>query len=145
QRENARGGDNIAHVPAQTGAIQSAAANFISVDNNTGPRLGLVLRYKPEGTYRLSLWTGGTNQLRISKIAANGAETVLKSTAITPAPAAGTPFHLVVSASGTRLKATLGLKSVEVDDATYTSGTIGVFINPGAAVGPHIADDFCAS
>jgi hypothetical protein len=52
---------------------------------------------------------------------------------------------LTTSASGTRLKATIGLKSVEVDDATYTSGTIGVFINPGAAVGPHIADDFCAS
>ena len=145
QLKNVVRGDNIAHVPAQTGAIQSAAANFISVDNNTGPRLGLLLRYKPEGHYRLYLWTGGTNQLRISRIAANGAETVLKSTAITPAPAAGTPFHLVVSASGTRLKATIGLKSVEVDDATYTSGTIGVFINPGAAVGPHIADDFCAS
>jgi len=145
QLKNVVRGDNIAHVPAQTGAIQSAAANFISTDNNTGPRLGLVLRYKPEGHYRLYLWTGGTNQLRISKIGANGAETVLKSTAITPAPAAGTPFHLVVSASGTHLKATIGLKSVEVDDATYTSGTIGVFINPGAAVGPHIADDFCAS
>ena len=94
--------------------------------------------------YRIYLWTGGTNQLRISKVV-NGAETVLKYIAITPAPAAGTPFRLKASANGTILTATIGAKTISVDDPTYTSGTIGVLINPGAAVGPHIADNFCAS
>ena len=92
-------GDNIAYLPNLTGATQSAAVNFISTDNNAGPRLGLVLRYTDaRNHYRLYLWTGGTNQLRISKFV-NGAETLLKSVAVTPAPAVGTTFHLVGSAT----------------------------------------------
>ena len=144
-------GDNIAHVPELTGAAQSAAADFISIDNNTGPRLGLVLRYTDlRSHYRIYLWTGGTNQLRISRFA-NGAETVLKSIAITPAPAAGTTFRLKASAgpsatgTGTTLTATIGAKTISVDDPTWPSGTMGVLINPGAAVGPHSVDNFCAS
>src|SRR4029450_13794896 len=114
-----------------------------------GPRLGLVLRYTDARThYRMYLWTGGTNQLRISKFA-NGAETLLKSIPITPAPAVGTTFRLVGSASANHLTATIvtpsGTKTVTVDDATHATGTIGVLINPGATVGPQIADDFCAS
>ena len=144
-------GDNIAHVPELTGAAQSAAADFISVDNNTGPRLGLVLRYTDlRNHYRIYLWTGGTNQLRISKFA-NNTETLLKSIPITPAPAAGTTFRLKASAvasatgTGTTLTATIGAKTISVDDPTWPSGTMGVLINPGAAVGPHIVDNFCAS
>jgi hypothetical protein len=145
QLKNAVRGDNIAHLPDLTGADQSAAADFTSTDNNTGPRLGVVLRFQGPGNhYRLYLWTGGTNQLRISKIV-NGTETLLKSIAITPAPAAGTPFHLVGSATGTSLTATIGAKSINAIDTTYPSGTIGVLINPGGTVGPHIADNFCAS
>jgi hypothetical protein len=75
----------------------------------------------------------------------NGAETLLKSIAITPAPAAGTSFRLKASANGTTLTATIGAKSISVIDSSYASGTMGVLINPGAAVGPHIADAFCAS
>jgi PKD repeat protein len=146
-------GDNIAHLPELTGAAQSAAADFISGNNNNGPRLGLVLRYKAVDRthYRIYLWTGGTNQLRISKFAGNGAETLLKSIAITPAPAAGATFRLRASAmasatgTGTTLTATIGAKTISVDDSTYASGTIGVFINPGDAVGTHSVDNFCAS
>ena len=151
QLKNVVRGDNIAHLPALTGTMQSAAADFISIDNNTGPRLGLVFFYRDaRNHYRLYLWTGGTNQLRISRIF-NGAESVLKSIAITPAPAAGTTFRLVGSAvgsaTGTSLTATIGSKSITVNDPTFTSGTgtMGVLINPGAAVGPHSADNFCAS
>ena len=142
--ENELRDDNIGILSALTGENQSASANFISTDHGTGPRLGLVLRYTDSRNhYRLYLWTGGTNQLRISRLF-DGKETVLKSIAITPAPAVGTPFHLVGSATGTTLTATIGAKSISVIDTTYASGTIGVLINPGSAVGPHIADDFCA-
>jgi hypothetical protein len=145
QLKNVVRGDNIAHLPNLTGAIQSAAANFISTDNNAAPRLGLVLRYTDaRNHYRLYLWTGGTNQLRISKVV-NGVETVLKSISVIPAPAVGTTFRLVGSATSNHLTATIGTKSVTVDDPTYNTGTIGVLINPGATVGPQIADDFCAS
>ena len=71
-----------------------------------------------------------------------------RSRSLPPLPV-GTTFRLVGSATANHLTATIvtpsGTKSVTVDDATHATGTIGVLINPGATVGPQIADDFCAS
>jgi hypothetical protein len=76
---NTARGDNIGYLPTLTGANQSAAGDFTSGDNNASPRLGVLLRYQDaRNHYRLYRISGGSSQLRISKIV-NGAETILKS------------------------------------------------------------------
>ena len=47
--------------------------------------------------------------------------------------------------TGTTLTLSVGTTGFSVTDATYTSGTIGVLINPGGTTGPHAVDNFCAS
>jgi outer membrane protein assembly factor BamB len=147
QLQNAERGDNIAIVDDSnlSGQDQSASGDFTSLNNNSGPRLGLVLRVQDaRNYYRLYRWIGGTNELRISKVF-NGSETVLKKATVA-LPAQGTPFSLVGSATGTTLTLTLGgSPPISVTDPTYTSGKIGVLINPGGIQGPHAADNFCAS
>lgn len=137
-------GDNIAILTALSGTAQSAAGNFASLNNNSGPRLGVVLRFQdPRNHYRLYRSVGGSNELRISKFV-NGAETVLKRVAVAP-PAQGTIFHLVASATTTTLTLTMGSTTISINDATFSSGPVGVLINPGGIQGPHVADDFCGS
>src|SRR5262249_17227576 len=95
-------GDNIAILNALNGATQSAEADFTSVDNNWGPRLGVVLRFQDQSNYYLLYRvSGGTTALRISKFA-NGVETVLPAKAV-PQIAVNTPFHLkgTVASDGT--------------------------------------------
>jgi PKD repeat protein len=137
-------GDNIAILTALSGTSQSAAGNFASLNNNSGPRLGLVLRFQDaRNHYRLYRSVGGSNELRISKFV-NGAETVLKRVAVA-LPAQGTLFHLVASATTTTLTLTMGSTTISINDATFSSGPVGVLINPGGIQGPHVADDFCGS
>jgi hypothetical protein len=48
-------------------------------DSNASPRLGVLLRFQDAlNHYRLYRISGGSSQLRISKLV-NGAETILKS------------------------------------------------------------------
>jgi outer membrane protein assembly factor BamB len=149
QLQNPDRDDYIAIVddPNLNGAIQSASADFTDTNNNSGPRLGLVLRVQDaRNYYRLYRWAGGTNELRISKVF-NGSETVLKRATVA-LPAEGTPFHLVGSANGPTLTLSLvggPLISVTDANAPYTSGKIGVLINPGGQQTFHAADNFCAS
>jgi hypothetical protein len=140
---NTARGDNIGYLPTLTGANQSASGDFISTDNNASPRLGVLLRYQdPRNHYRLYRISGGTSQLRISKII-NGAETILKWVQV-PMATLNTPFHLVGSVVGSTLTLTLtGVAPISVNDTTYTTGSIGVLVNTGPA-GTHSADNFCA-
>jgi len=140
---NTARGDNIGYLPALTGANQSAAGDFTSGDNNASPRLGVLLRYQDaRNHYRLYRISGGSSQLRISKIV-NGTETILKSVQVPMAPL-NTPFHLVGSASGTTLTLTLtGVPPISVVDSTYQTGSIGVLVNTGPTA-THSADTFCA-
>ena len=111
QLRNAARGDNIGYLPALTGANQSASGDFISSDNNASPRLGVLLRFQDfRNHYRLYRISGGTSQLRISKLI-NGAETILKSVQVPMAPV-GTPFHLVGSVVGQTLTLTMGSTTI---------------------------------
>jgi outer membrane protein assembly factor BamB len=145
QLKNGLRGDNIAILPTLVGEAQSASGDFISSDNNASPRLGVLLRVQGQDAarnhYRLYRISGGTSQLRISKLV-NGNETVLKYVQV-PMATVNTPFHLVGSISGSTLTLTMGAVQITATDSTYASGTIGVLVNTGPAA-THAADNFCA-
>jgi hypothetical protein len=74
-------------------------------------------------------------------------ETVLKTTSIAN-PAAGAPFHLQATASGTTLTVSVGATQASVTDlaAPFTSGSVGLVIrSSGGATPVHKADAFQAA
>jgi hypothetical protein len=135
---------HIAIQPALSGLSHAAAASFASVDNNTAPRLGVVLRFlDPNNYYLLYRQMGGSSQLRISRIT-NGIETILAS--------AGTPQAIVntffrISADATLNKLTLKLcaatntstgttcstvaQTLTATDSMLAGGSVGVLIGTG--------------
>src|SRR6185436_6629673 len=57
-------GDHIAVFPGVSDPAQTVSADFASVDNNLGPRFGVILRYQdPLNYYRLYRATGGSSVL----------------------------------------------------------------------------------
>jgi hypothetical protein len=136
-------GDNIATVVNLVGADQSASADFSSSDNNTGPGLGVLLRYKDaKNHYRLYRSVGGSSQVRIAKLK-NGIEYPLKSVNVAN-PAVNTPFHLKGSVNGITLTVSMGGVVFSVTDTEYDSGGVGVLVKTGPP-GTHTADNFCAA
>ena len=135
---------HIAIQPALSGLSHAAAASFASVDNNTAPRLGVVLRFLDSNNYYLLYrQMGGSSQLRISRIT-NGIETILAS--------AGTPQAIVntffrISADATLNKLTLKLcgatntstgttcstvaQTLTATDSMLAGGSVGVLIGTG--------------
>ena len=92
-------GNAIAVVSALSGGTQTAGADFTSVDNNLGPRFGIVLSYQnPTNYYLLYRQTGGSSRLLISKIV-NGVETVLGNSSLSN-PQKGVPFNITGSIAG---------------------------------------------
>ena len=135
---------HIAIQPALSGLTHAAAASFASVDNNTVPHLGVVLRFQdPNSYYLLYRQMGGTSQLRISKIT-NGIETVLAS-AGTPQPALNTFFRLAADATGNKLTLKLcaatdtstGItcskiaQTLTATDSMLAGGSVGVLLGTG--------------
>jgi len=135
---------HIAIQPALSGLTHTAAASFASVDNNTVPHLGVVLRFQdPKNYYLLYRQMGGTSQLRISRIM-NGIETILVS-AGTPQPAVNTFFRIVADATGTKLTLKLcaatntstGItcstvaQTLTVTDSMLAGGSVGVLLGTG--------------
>jgi hypothetical protein len=135
---------HIAIQPALSGLTHTAAAAFASVDNNTAPRLGVVLRFQDTNNYYLLYrQMGGSSQLRISRIV-NGIETVLAS-AGTPQPALNTFFRIVADATGNKLTLKLcaatststGItcstvaQTLTVTDSVLAGGSVGVLLGTG--------------
>jgi PKD repeat protein len=135
---------HIAIQPALSGLTHTAAASFASVDNNTGPHLGVVLRFlDPNNYYLLYRQSGGTSQLRISRIW-NGIETILAS-AGTPQPALNTFFRIVADATGNKLTLKLcaatdtstGItcskiaQTLTATDSVLAGGSVGVLLGTG--------------
>jgi outer membrane protein assembly factor BamB len=135
---------HIAIQPALSGLSHTAAASFASVDNNTAPRLGVVLRFQdPKNYYLLYRQMGGSSQLRISRIM-NGFETILAS-AGTPQATVNTFFRITADATGKNL--TLKLCSatdtstgtacntvaqkLTATDSMLAGGSVGVLIGTG--------------
>ncbi len=143
-------GDNIAVLPLN-GATQAAEADFTSVNNSWGPRLGVVLRYQDAGNYyMLYRIAGGTVALRISKVV-NGVETVLASKPIPPPVVIPpTAFHLRGTVSGNTLTVTLGpneapTATLNVTPAsTLPSGSLGILLGASFVL-PYSADNFAAT
>jgi outer membrane protein assembly factor BamB len=136
---------HIAIQPALSGLTHTAAASFASVDNNTGPRLGVVLRFQdPRNYYLLYRQVGGSSQLRISRII-NGFETIL-ATAGTPNPTVNTFFRITAEATGKDLTlklcsatdtstgtacTTFAQKLTATDPMPLAGGSVGVLIGTG--------------
>jgi hypothetical protein len=120
-RSSTTKGNHVA-VISLAGATQTAGADFASADNNTSPRLGVVLRYQdPQNYYLIYRRAGGSSVLRISRIV-NGTETVLASPSI-PNPVRNAFFHLTGRATGTTVTLELdGGSKLSVSDSRFSSG-----------------------
>jgi parallel beta-helix repeat protein len=138
-------GNHIAVLPELGGATQSAAADFTSTNNNTGPRFGVVLRYQDEGNYYLLYrQVGGSSVLRIARVV-DGVETELARTAIAN-PKRDVAFRLGGRATGTTLTLEVGgVPKLSVSDSTFAGGTIGLLLGLNTAKAAHRADNFDGS
>jgi hypothetical protein len=132
------------------GPTQNVSAKFASVDNNFGPRFGLLVRHKDSKNYYICYrQTGGSSILRIARVV-NGVETVLKSGSIAN-PQKEQFFTLGCQAgpstTPTTLTLTLGTTKLTVTDATFPSGSVGMTMGYPSGTGTgasHRADDFNA-
>jgi hypothetical protein len=138
-------GDHIAVFPGLSDFTQTVSADFASVDNNLGPRFGVILRYQdPQNYYRIYRAIGGSSVLRISKVVA-GTETVLATVSIAN-PTKNVFFRLEGRASGQTLTLALdGVDRATVTDATFSAGTVGILIQAGGTTSFHRADNFLAT
>jgi hypothetical protein len=143
-------GNHMAVVSTLSGATQSAAADFTSVDNNLGPRFGILLDYQGPGNYYLiSRQVGGSSRLLISRFV-NGVETILASTSIAN-PARNVPFRLTGRATPTMTATALSLElngvvKTTATDPTFPTGQVGILIGSGTSkTSQHQADNFTAS
>jgi hypothetical protein len=145
--KNAPGiGTDLAVVPAFSGATQTAEADFTSVDNNQGPRFGIVLRYQdPRNYYLVSRQVGGSSRLVISRFV-NGVERILATSPIAN-PATNVSFHLRGRVAGTTLWLDFnGVNKANVsNEATFTSGKVGILIGSNSRTTQYRADNFTAS
>ena len=149
---------HIAIQPSLGGLTHAAAAAFASVDNNPGPRLGVVLRFQdPKNYYLLYRQMGGASQLRISRIT-NGIETLLAS-AGTAQPAVNTFFRITADAvdnkltlklcaptdTSTGLTCTKVAQTLTVTDSMLAGGSVGVLLGTGTgSTQQYRVDNFAA-
>ena len=138
-------GDHIAVFPGLSDPAQTVSADFASVDNNLGPRFGVILRFQDLlNYYRIYRATGGASVLRISKIA-GGVETVLATVSL-PNPAKNVFFRLEGRASGQTLTLAMdGVDKATANDATFSAGAVGILIQAGGTTSFHRADNFLAT
>lgn len=139
---------HTAVLPNLAGAAQTIEMSFASVDNNLGPRFGLLARYKDaKNYYACYRQTGGSSVLRISKVV-NGLETVLKQVGISN-PQKNALFTLRCALQGTTLTLSYGSTKLTATDATFGSGSVGMTIGyPTAGSGTtvsHRGDNFSAT
>jgi outer membrane protein assembly factor BamB len=147
--------NHIAIQPGLGGLSHAAAASFASVDNSTGPRLGIVLRFQdPQNYYLLYRQAGGASVLRISRVT-SGIEKVLASTSI-PNPTVNTLFRLSAAATGDSLTLRLcsasdtstgttcgsAARTITATDATLSGGSVGVLLGTGSGSKQHRMDTF---
>ena len=142
-------GSAIAVVPGLSGATQTASADFTSVDNNLGPRFGIVLRYQdPKNYYLVYRQTGGSSRLLISKFV-NGVETILGATGISN-PAKNVPFHITGRITGSTMSldfdGTVNKVTATDSAGTFATGKPGIMIGPGgSSTTQQVADNFTAT
>ncbi len=128
-----RAGNHIAVLPSVTGPTQTVGADFASVDNGPVPKFGVILRYQNALNYYVAYRKpGNTSYLRISKVV-GGVETPLVQVGLQN-PQVNTFFTLSATAAGTTLFLSLnGVPKLSVEDTTFSTGNIGVLLNPGTS------------
>ena len=138
-------GNNLSVVAALSGPTQSVEADFTSVDNNLGPKFGLVLRYQDSHNYYLiHRVTGGSSRLYISKVV-NGVQTDLAKVSIGN-PTKNVAFHIKGRASGSTLSLDFGgVNKLNFNDATFSSGKVGIQMFNKQTNVQQQADNFQAS
>ncbi len=110
-------GTNLSVVAALSGPTQSVEADFTSVDNNLGPKFGLVLRYQDSHNYYLiHRVTGGSSRLYISKVV-NGVQTDQANVSIAN-PTKNVAFHIKGRVSGSTLSLDFGVNSLHAAPET---------------------------
>jgi len=138
-------GNHIAIVQGLSGPPQQAEADFATVYNATGPRLGIVLRYQdPQNYYLVSRVAGPSSLLLISKVV-NGVETFLRGATIwNPVP--NTFFHMKGIANGNTISliVTPGIGTLSASDSTFPGGGVGIMLGTGAGALSNRADNFSA-
>jgi hypothetical protein len=132
-------------VSALAGATQTVDVDFTSMDNNLGPKFGIVLRYKDASNYYLiQRATGGSSLLYISKVV-NGVETALANVSISN-PQKGVTFHMTGRVTGNTLSLDFGgVNKLNVTDSTFASGKVGFQIYNKNANVQQQADNFKAT
>ena len=137
----------MAIVPTFSSAAQTVAASFATLNTNSLPRFGVVLRYQdPQNYYLVSRLGGGSSVVQISKVV-NGTETVLATKSL-PNPALNTFFRLEGRANGATLTLTLdGVQKLSVVDSAFSAGNVGIGLGSMSnTTGQTIrANDFAAS
>jgi outer membrane protein assembly factor BamB len=139
-------GNHVAVLPSVAGPSQTVAADFASVDNTAIPRMGIVLRHQDSQNYYVAYRKPGpSSYLRISRVV-GGVETIIAQTGL-PNPLLNTFFRLSASANGSTLSLNLnGTPKLSVTDVTFSSGTVGILINPGtSSTASYRVDNFAAS
>jgi hypothetical protein len=139
-------GGHLAVVASLLGGDQSAAASFASVDNNPGPRFGVVLRYQDANNYYVAYRrAGSTSLLRLAKVV-NGSEKALASAKVSN-PSLNQFFRIGGRAEGSTLTIELdGVPVVSAVDGTFAGGRPGVFLSSGSSsTRLYRADTFSAT
>jgi M6 family metalloprotease-like protein len=138
-------GNHVALVSILSGGTETAEADFTSVDNNLGPRFGVILRYKDsKNYYQIYRQTGGSSRLLVSKFV-NGVETILGMTSVAN-PAKGVTFHIKGQVAGATLTLDFdGVRRVTTYDSTFTTGKVGILIGNGGKTYQQQADNFSAT
>ena len=115
------------------------------MDNNLGPRFGIVLRYQDAKNYYLIYRrTGGSSLLVISKVV-NGVETVLGSASLSN-PTKGVAFHIKGRVSATTLSLDFdGVNKVNANDTTFATGKVGILVGNSSSSIQQQADNFTAT
>jgi hypothetical protein len=138
-------GRHLAVLPEICGPRQAVAASFASLDNNPGPRFGVVLRYRDPGNYYyVYRQVGATAILAIAKVV-DGVETTLAQTGASNPPV-GQLFRLEGQANGPTLDLELdGAYQLQASDGTFAEGGVGMVLETIAPpLRAHRADDFQA-
>lgn len=135
--------NHLAIVPGLSCPTQNVAADFASVGNDGGPRLGVILRFQdPRNYYFVYRRVGGSSYLRISKVV-DGVEKTLKTVSIRN-PRVNTFFRIGGRAVGTTLTLELdGVAQFSVSDPTFSTGPVGILLGTNSTK-PSRADNFDA-
>src|SRR5262249_25451949 len=140
---------HIAIQPSVIGTVQKVKADFVSVDNDSKPHFGIVVRFQDAKNYYLayrftSTSTSSTsNGLRLSKIV-DGTETVLAQVKF-PMPVVGTPFRLKAKVKDQTLTLFVdGVQQLTATDPTLSIGSAGILVSTGKGKSQYPVDNFSA-